>query len=166
MSIEKLAEHLNRYTLSETLGTGLSDRMAGISPLEYKIFGKDERELASVEEIPQGGKWKLAMHNTYFQNGRALDLNVMDQDNKLIFSIEKPCHNPYIAGRKAVIKDRDNRPMGTIQKISQCQGVFDVSANLGRQMPSARPRREIFYFVGGPADIKRLFLPERAPLIG
>ena len=116
MSIEKLTEHLSRYAVSETMGTGFSDRMAGMSPLEYKILGKDEQELALVQEIPQGGQWKLAMHNTYFRNGRALDLNVMDEQDKLIFSIEKPYHNPYMAGYRAVVKDSDNRPMGTIQK--------------------------------------------------
>ena len=58
----------------------------------------------------------MAIHNKYFQNGRALVLSIMDNQNKLIFSIEKPYHTPYIAGYKAVVKDEKNRPMGTIQK--------------------------------------------------
>ena len=148
MSIDELAKNLNRYAVSETLGTGLSDRMAGMSPLGYKILGKDEQELALVEESgkwkEESGKWKLAMQNTYFQNGRALNLNVMDEHNKLIFSIEKPYHNPYIAGYKAVVKDGSNHPMGTIKKIFNpifrtYQFRFKNSSLLSISAPVIRP---------------------------
>ena len=121
MSVEKFSEHLTYYTIDETWGVGdeaegekVINYLSYANPMEYRVRGRKDEDLALVQEIPGSGQISFWLKNYYLQGMRRIELHIMDSDSNLIFSIEIP---GSIFQYKAKVFDHNHRPLGTIKKI-------------------------------------------------
>ena len=119
--IEKLSEHLRDFSLKQTMGIGRDSdsalenafRSSSAELLEYSVCGRDGEEVALVREVGERGPG-LFFSKSYFGFMRDFKFHVLDTDDKLIISINKPSH---FLQYKAVVSDSKGRTMGTIEKV-------------------------------------------------
>ena len=118
--IEKISGHLRIFSLAQTHGVGVGGsnaenalRSSSAELLEYSVCGRNGDEIALVQEL---GKAGLGLHLTkhYYRFYRAIELNVLDPSDKVIFSISKPEH---FLSYKAVVNDSQGRTIGTVKKF-------------------------------------------------
>ena len=83
-------------------------------PWSTVYVGAKMRNWHWVQEFTHDGDISFWLKNYYLRDMRAIDLHVMDTDDKLVFSLHKP---PAVIQYQAKISDSNDRPLGIVKKV-------------------------------------------------